>query len=474
MTIRETFDESKSQDRFYQDLLRYIRERNLIEAGEKILVAASGGLDSTVLLHALYRIARLLDIRIEVAHVDHRTRGIASENEGTWVRVLCERLHIPYHSLALPAPLERPSQAAFRQARRRLLQAKAESIGSRSIALAHHATDNVETLLMRMTAGTGIHGLGSIRPREGIYFRPLLWATRMDLVGYAQRHQLSWIEDPTNQELNYLRNRMRAELLPLCEDIREGSLRNLARLAQRMGDEEEEFEAWIQQQFEGPRHILPISLYERWPKALQRRIFRTWVEGLGIVGDAQLIEALLRGQERVHPAGSFLKRSDSWIYFEERDFGESWRDGLEISISKRVNLGGSVAWTYLSPSEAPATSSFRLALLAAFKSPVQVFQTGRKAFSLEIAWEKSPWPLGLRPLHQVEKIHQARAHELLRRYRIPEGYWKNWPLLVGLEDLQVCVGVCGLEIFEEFRPKLLERRISIEHLLEVELKADAP
>lgn len=472
MTIRESFEREKKQDRFFQELIQFSRQYKLYNAGEKVLVAASGGLDSSVLLHALYRITRLFGISLEVVHVDHKTRGSASAREGTWVRVLSERLHVPFHALSIEEPLDKANQASFRKARRELLERKARELGCHRIAMAHHATDNVETLLMRMMSGSGVYGLGSIRPITENYIRPLLWATRDDLVNYARIHNLSWIEDPTNQEDNYLRNRIRHDLIPLCDELRQGSLSNLSRLAQRVGDEEEEIEAWVASQFEEPRHVLPIATIEKFPKALQRRFFRVWLDRQGISGDTQLLEALLRGEERVHPAGSFLKRSDSWIYYNEKDFGDGWRDGLEVQISRRVTLGPSIAWSLLPSSSNDGLRSQSLSLLANFRSPLDALKVSKRVFCLDLAWERTPWPLGIGTLGKLGKDSAAQVTAAFNRHRIPDGYRRAWPILVGLEKPEIALGVVGLEVMPDYQAKTLERRVSLEHLLEEYLKPE--
>jgi tRNA(Ile)-lysidine synthase len=467
MSLRGNFDREKKQDRFFQELINFCRQHKFFQPGEKILVACSGGLDSSVLLHSLFRVTRLFEITLQVAHVDHKTRGAASEREGTWVRVLAERLHLPFHALSLAAPVSSGGQAEFRKQRRAQLESKARELGCQHIALAHHASDNVETLLMRMMSGTGLYGLGSIRPQSGTYVRPLLWATRQDLVDYAKIHNLSWIEDPTNQEDNYLRNRIRHDLIPMCETLRQGSLGNLSKLAQRAGEEESEMEDWVTEQLSGtPAHILPLSALERFPKAIQRRIFRVWLKRQGVGEDVQLLEGLLRGDERVHPAGSFLKRSDSWIFYNEKDFGDVWASEMELVPSRRLTLGSSIAWSFLPCSSRETGRAQTLALLANFRSPMDSLKLGRRVFTLDIAWEKCPWPLGVSSLAKMDREAAALVTEVFLRHRIPEGYRRSWPLLVSLKEPRKVIGVVGVEVLQNYQPKTLERRVSIEHLLD--------
>ena len=298
--------ESPTQHRLIQETLGFMRRRALVEGGERVLVAVSGGLDSSVLLHSLSRVARVLGIQIEVAHVDHGTRGEASEREALWVKVLAERLHLKLHPLRLVKP-ERTNQEELRNLRRKALQELAKDIGCVRVATAHHANDNAETFLMRAMSGTGSYGLAGIRPRDGVWIKPLLWATRADLEDYARAHRLAWVEDPSNERSAYLRNHLRNVLIPQLEEIRTGSLKNLARAAERMEEEETSWDLWLETQLDdGPKETLSVAWLERWPVPMQRRVLRFWLKRIGIVSAPALVEALLRGDELVHPLRQFL------------------------------------------------------------------------------------------------------------------------------------------------------------------------
>jgi len=462
----DTFDtasqvETPTQHRLIQETISFVRRRALAANGDKILVAVSGGLDSSVLVHTLARVARVLGVQIEVAHVDHGTRGEASQREALWVKVLAERLHLRLHALRVVPPA-RTNQDDLRNLRRATLLELAKDLGCQRIATAHHADDNAETFLMRAMSGTGSHGLAGMRPEDGVWIKPLLWATRAELEDYARAHRLAWVEDPSNERGVYLRNHVRNVLIPQLEETRSGSLRNLARAAERMEEEESAWDAWLETHLEGPKETLSVAWLERWPAPLQRRVLRFWLRRLGLVSQPALVEALMRGDELVHPAGSFLRRSDMIIFSSETEFGQLWQEPFALEISKRASLGASLAWSFLPASSARQTP-VSLSVMTAFTRPGQRVGTG----TLLLSWEKTPWPLVVRAMSSAE---QSRFQGLLKAFGVPKPYWRQWPVLVSRDSPSQVVSIFGLKVLEAFEAKGEERSVSIAHFFEECLK----
>lgn len=212
---------------------RHIEKTGLLDPGERVLIALSGGMDSTVLLH-LFRFA-LPDLRVDVraAHFDHAMRP-SSVADAAWVRGLCAAWRVPLASARAGDPPS--SETAARDLRYEFLQEAARATGATHVATAHHADDQAETVLFRAARGTGPGGLAGIPARRGAVVRPLLPFRRLELTAYARAVGLSWREDPTNVGLATARNRIRREVLPLLEEIAPGAggaLARLARLARR-------------------------------------------------------------------------------------------------------------------------------------------------------------------------------------------------------------------------------------------------
>jgi tRNA(Ile)-lysidine synthase len=189
--------------------------RGLIDPGDHVLVGVSGGPDSVALLHALTRLRRDLGLRLTVGHVHHGLRGEADQ-DAAFVEGLAARLDCPAHVLRVEVPrgTGRSPEEAARVVRHAALGRLARAIGAHRIALAHTADDQAETVLMRILEGAGPRGLAGIPVRRGRLVRPLLNVDRAAIRAYLVAHRLEAVEDRTNRDTQFLRNRIRHEVLP--------------------------------------------------------------------------------------------------------------------------------------------------------------------------------------------------------------------------------------------------------------------
>ena len=226
--------------------------------GCRILCAVSGGADSVCLLHRLWALQPQGGFTVVAAHYNHRLRGAESDRDEAFVRDLvsrrCGEIGSPAADPPVPAVrLVVGSGDVASEARRRglgveemaremryaFLQETAEQTGCAFIATAHNADDNAETLLLHLLRGTGLRGLGGIPPRRGNIIRPLLRTTRAQIETYLNEQDLSYVTDSTNLELQYLRNRVRRQVIPLLEDLAPGfTLRSRDIIASLRADED--------------------------------------------------------------------------------------------------------------------------------------------------------------------------------------------------------------------------------------------
>lgn len=206
----------------------HLRESGLMPAGARVVVAVSGGLDSTALLHLLRFALDEGRFTLTAAHFDHRMRP-RSGADADWVSGLCRAWDVPLTQGI--ARRELVSEGDARQARYDFLARAADARHADFIATAHHADDQAETVLFRIIRGTGLTGLAGIPSRRGRIVRPLLPFRRDDIRRYGDSVGLRYREDPTNRSRAYARNRLRHDILPRLERMAPGAAESLVNLA---------------------------------------------------------------------------------------------------------------------------------------------------------------------------------------------------------------------------------------------------
>jgi tRNA(Ile)-lysidine synthase len=296
-----------------------------LKPGETVLAGISGGADSVALLHALVA----LGYRPHVCHLNHQWRGAESDADAQFVRELAGTLQLPVTIQARQVPHDEDSA---RQARYDFFQDCAIATGIKKIVLAHTADDQVETFLMRLLRGAGVPGLVGIWPERQIgivrVLRPMLKIRRDEIIEYLTGHGLRWREDASNQDREFLRNRVRHELLPLLERDFNPSVRDsLARTAEILRDED-----FYLLHHVAERHYLGICRQDSVnvrslaavPAAVQRRVLRFWLGGetetAGVQYSFEHIEAMRRlalgedpGAETSLPGDLVVYREYDWL-----------------------------------------------------------------------------------------------------------------------------------------------------------------
>ena len=277
----------------------YMREHEMTAPGDAVIVALSGGADSVCLLTVLKQLATP-EFLLRAVHVHHGIRGAEADRDEAFAQKLCESLSVPLcvaycHVPAYAAEHGLSEEEAGRILRYQVLEKEAGKweqelpAGSRvKIALAHHRDDNAETILHHLLRGSGLTGLAGIRPVQGRRIRPLLCVGREEIRAYLEAGHISWCEDSTNQSLDYTRNRIRSQVLPLLKTaVNEQAEEHILQAGQIIG----QADAYLRQQAEeiwqeavcGREEDLaaiPLTAFARQPEILKTYLSRHMLDQL--------------------------------------------------------------------------------------------------------------------------------------------------------------------------------------------------
>lgn len=201
---------------------KYVSKWHMIEKEDRVIVGVSGGADSVCLLFVLSELRKEIPFEIIAVHVNHGLRGKDADADEAYVKQFCSSLGVNlysyYENVELIAKNRKQStEEAGRDIRRAYFESTMESCKANKIALAHHKNDNAETLLFHLARGTGLRGLGGMKPVRGAYIRPFLCVTRAEIESYLHKKGIDYCEDATNGTDEYTRNRIRNHVIPFLE-----------------------------------------------------------------------------------------------------------------------------------------------------------------------------------------------------------------------------------------------------------------
>ncbi len=327
--------------RFVQEMHRFILQHTIIEDGETVIIAVSGGADSLALLYGLHALHTHLNCHLHVVHLDHGLRHDAA-TDANFVREHSSRLGLPFtgHSVELPHLIKQwklSIEAAGRRARYEFYEDVCAKVGATKVALGHHQDDIAETVLMNLIRGAGSDGLKGIAPiRDGKFIRPLAAFTRQDIESFLKSINLVPRKDSTNTDKRYLRNRIRHELMPLLQqDYNPNIKTGLSRTAEVLSAESEYLEVIAREVFDACKFsdsqstcvVLDREKFLQNHIALQRRILRRSIaEIFGQVDDFyfehyQAILGLINGDKPnavlTLPNGIQFRRAYEQLIFEK-------------------------------------------------------------------------------------------------------------------------------------------------------------
>lgn len=215
-------------------LVSFLRRYDMVQPGDQVICAVSGGADSMALLWAMYLLKEKLEISLSAAHYNHGLRGEESDRDEAFVRDFCQGYGIPFFcEKGNVAAGKKGLEAAARDARYAYFQTLPGKI-----ATAHTADDNAETVLMHLVRGTGLKGLGGITPVDGKRIRPMLEVTRREVCDFLEEYSIPYITDSSNDTDDFLRNRLRHHVLPMLKQENPRLAENVSAMALRLREDE--------------------------------------------------------------------------------------------------------------------------------------------------------------------------------------------------------------------------------------------
>jgi tRNA(Ile)-lysidine synthase len=199
---------------------RFLTENDLLKPDNRILLAVSGGIDSMVMTHLFLR----LKYETGIAHCNFSLRGDESDMDEEMVQLYAQKHCIPFYSKKFKTQeFAQINGLSIQMAARELRYTWFEELRIENkydvIAVAHNMNDNIETLLINLTRGTGLNGLSGIRPRINNIIRPLLFATRDEIIKYCHKNIIHFREDSSNEDTKYTRNKIRLKIIPILKEI---------------------------------------------------------------------------------------------------------------------------------------------------------------------------------------------------------------------------------------------------------------
>ena len=299
----------------------FIEENNLFAFSDKVLVALSGGADSVALLRVLTELGYLC----ECAHCNFHLRGEESDRDEQFVRSLCQEHQIPLHVKHFETEsYAKEKQISIEMAARELRYAWFEELRNETkamvIAVAHHRDDSVETFLLNLIRGTGINGLKGIQAKNGHIVRPLLETSRENILNYLDHLQQNYVTDSTNLQDEYMRNKIRLNLLPMMKEMNPSIMESIQDTAEKLAEaaniynqnRKEILETSIQTTSDG--YMLPIRtiLEDTAPQSL----LHEWLSPVGF--NSSQIKDIHQSLKNEQSGKLFI--SNKWELLRDRNF----------------------------------------------------------------------------------------------------------------------------------------------------------
>ena len=424
---------------FQEQMADYTTKYKLLELGDHVLLGCSGGIDSMVLLHYLKAHEAALSITVEAVHVNHMLRGEESSEDRLFTESICKQWDIPCHSRDIPIPviLEAAGgnkQQVCRLERYNYFEEVMKATGASKLATAHHADDQLETILMSGLRGTlqsGSFGMPSSRPfGKGTLVRPLLAVTKQEIAAYASEHSVPFREDPSNAENHYTRNRIRKNVVPQLKLENANVSKQFVELSHSL-QEDQKFLAELAQEkldallsADNQEIILSAESFRSHASALQKRMVLLLLNYLYIGEQVIVTKQLAEQVQEMMQSSSgtvFLHLPQKYMMVRQYDRVLFSRRDTE-SAPREINLSITGEWS-------EAVKNFRYKLV-----PVQNFVESPDVTSWYLSGDDEP-RLHLRSRLPGDRIrlpgmsHSKKVARLMIDEKVPAPLRNDWPVI---------------------------------------------
>jgi tRNA(Ile)-lysidine synthase len=206
-----------------EKVIKFINEKKLLQKGDSVLVALSGGADSVFLLYFLYKFAKMYRIKLASIHINHKLRGVEADEDEQFCKTFSEKLNIPFHSVKKDVKyFAKKNKISIEEAGREIRYKEffklAKKYSYSKIATAHHSSDNTETVFLNLIKGAGLKGIAGIPASRGNIIRPILSTSKHEILAYLKKNKISFRTDVSNESNKYERNFLRNQILPLIKE----------------------------------------------------------------------------------------------------------------------------------------------------------------------------------------------------------------------------------------------------------------
>ena len=275
---------------------KFIQKYHMLTCGDKVIAGVSGGADSVCLFLMLLELREKIGFDLITVHVHHGLRGEAADQDQQFVEALCEQHRIPLEIFrvnleSIAKKRKQSLEEAGRMVRREAFDSVCKKYGGNKIALAHHQNDNAETLLWNLSRGTGLDGLGGIRPVNGKFIRPLLCMNRKEIEEYLAKRKQSYCIDETNAGTDYTRNKLRHLVLPILEEqVNSAAVRHMNETMEQIWELQEymqeqveaAYQECVQEHSEKACWIqIQQNSFETFPELIKKMVIRKGMEQVG-------------------------------------------------------------------------------------------------------------------------------------------------------------------------------------------------